>query len=166
MAKHEATPSVVDEVVASRPWCEAPADSEPPRSKVRTAIQLANSRVISIDESGGGFTVSAPGGEVELKVRITADGPILCFGAAAIEIQKAGILKLQADRLQLHAREQIEIQSHGDLSQAVAGNCTSHCEGRQNVHAGQVSVTSHRGPMTLDSTDDLAINGERVLINC
>ena len=52
------------------------------------------------------------------------------------------------------------------MSQTVAGNLVQHCEGRQELHAGELSTTSHGGPTSIDSTYDLKINGERVLINC
>ncbi|HTU63198.1 MAG TPA: hypothetical protein VMF89_32280 [Polyangiales bacterium] len=52
------------------------------------------------------------------------------------------------------------------MEQTVARNLTSHCEGRQEVHAAELCATAHKGDLVLDSTADLRVNGERVLINC
>jgi hypothetical protein len=163
MSNQEALRLIVSEPEAVEPS----PDSCPSRPVARqSGLQLGSQRSLEIDEGANGFVVRAPDGNIELQVRITPDGPVLCFAAAAIEIARTHSLKVDVDRFELCAREQIHLQSYGSLSQTVAGDCTTHCEGRQDVHAGELSVTSHRGPMTLDSTCDLAINGERVLINC
>jgi hypothetical protein len=129
-------------------------------------LELSSRHSLEIAEGGTSFSVRALDGRIELHVRITPDGPVLCFNAAAIEIAKTRTLKLDVDQLELCARERIHLQSHGNLTQTIAGNFVSHCEGRQELHASELAATSHRGPMSLESSEDVAINGERVLINC
>jgi hypothetical protein len=154
-------------LVATGPeGADAGPESQPARPISRAGVELASERSLEIAEGGSGFTLRAPNGGVELQVRITPDGPVLCFSAAALEIERTRSLKVSVDRLELRAREKLELHSQGEFSQTVAGDCSLHCEGRQDVHAGELAVTSHKGPMTLESTHDLLINGERVLINC
>lgn len=146
---------------------EASPTSRPMRLGSKASpLRLAASRSLELSEGNSSFVVRAPDGNVELKVRITDEGPVLCFSAAAIEIENTTSLKIDVDELELRAKKQLHIQSYGDFSQTVAGNSVSHCEGRQEMHAGSLAVTSHRGAMCLDSTEDLSIQGERVLINC
>jgi hypothetical protein len=60
----------------------------------------------------------------------------------------------------------LSIEASGNISQVVAGDHVTHCEGTQRVEAGGVSITSHREALSLDATYDLALQGQRVLINC
>lgn len=129
-------------------------------------LGLCYERRLEVDPSGTSFRLVAPGGEVELVVRVTSEGPVLTFRAASLEIGKTRELRVEVDELLLRARRAASIECLGGLRQRVAGESEIWCEGSLRVEAGQVSITSHTGPMALDSTQDLALNGERVLINC
>jgi len=129
-------------------------------------IQLAENRRLEVEPGGTSFRVRAPDGEVELRVRLTPEGPVLLFSAAQIEIERTKSLKVEVDSFEVCARERISLSSQGDFEQTVARDLTSHCEGRQEVHAGELAITAHKGELVLDATDDLRVNGERVLINC
>jgi hypothetical protein len=137
----------------------------PKRTLARVnGMDLAEQRTLEIDGNGLSFRLRAPDGNVELSVRITADGPVLTFTAAAIEITKAQSFKVDVDRLELRSRE-MRIEA-GCVETVVAGDSVTHCAGRHEVQADAVTLVSHGDTMVLDSTRDLAITGERVLINC
>ncbi len=128
-------------------------------------IPLAANRALEIEPGDSVLRLRAPDGQIELSVRITAEGPVLTFAAAAIEVAQIKTFTIDVERFALKARD-IKLESSGNLQQIVAGDSENHCAGRYELQAGAVSVVSHDDTMVLDSTHDLAIIGERVLINC
>jgi len=140
--------------------------SLPTREEQPTRLKLASARRLDVDPTGTSFQIQAPDGKVELTVRITAEGPVLTFAAASIEIAKTSTLKVDVDELTLRARKHAEIECLGTVSQKVIGDSVTHCEGRMQVDAAAVAVTSDKGNLSLESKHDVAINGERVLLNC
>ena len=128
-------------------------------------LPMAEQRALELDPGGGSFRLRAPNGSIELSVRITPAGPVLTFASAAIEVVETRELKIEVERFAVRARD-VQLECAGDLKQTIAGDSVTHCAGRHELQAGAVSIISHDDAMALDSTHDLVINGDRVLINC
>lgn len=155
------SPNETQPLRAVSPQVEARGSSREQDKK----IPLAADRLLEIEPGGGAMRVLARDGQIELSIRITAEGPVLCFAAAAIEVAQTKAFKIDVERFELKARD-VKLESSGNMQQIVAGDSESHCAGRYELQAGAVSLVSHDDTMVLDSTHDLAILGERVLINC
>jgi hypothetical protein len=136
-----------------------------PTSEPSTSVPLAANRTLDVASSGASFRLHAPDGTVELSVRVTEAGPVLTFSAASIEIAQTHTFKVDVQRLELRSRD-LRLESTGNVEQIVAGNSVTHCGGRHEVQADGVTLISHGDEMRLDSTQDLTLSGERVLINC
>lgn len=66
--------------------------------------------------SGESLEVRGPGGEVELRVRLTDDGPVLRLEGPRIELSATDLLKLECRRFELDATEDVAIRSGGELT--------------------------------------------------
>lgn len=135
----------------------------PPRA---TTIGLPSGRAVTVE--GGGserLVVRGPAGDVELAIRFTPAGPVLSFSAAAIELSSAGDIKMDCERLQVHARSEVVVASDGDLRESVAGARVSEVGGAASLDAHSVQIASRRGDVAVTANDDVRIDGERVLLN-
>jgi hypothetical protein len=101
--------------------------------------------------------VRGPEGEVQLSIRFTPQGPVLSFSAAAIDLKAAGTVSVDCARLDVRARDGIELRTEGDLVQSAAGAA--------RVDARRMSVEAHAGDLTLDATGDVDVHGARILLN-
>lgn len=155
--------------------CEAvnlisPAASTEPAPPAKASLRpvtiaLAAARTLEVGSSGTALRLRGPDGAIELSVRITAEGPVLHFSSASIEVAETKSFKLDVEQLELRSKD-MRVEVTGDVQQTVAGNSVTHCAGRHELQADAVTLVSHGDTMVLDATHDLAINGERVLINC
>lgn len=135
----------------------------PPRS---TTVALPSGRAVTV-ESGAGerLYVRGPAGEVELSIRFTAQGPVLNFSAAAIDLKSEGAIRMECERLDVHARSEVAVTSDGGLRETVAGARVSEVGGKSSLVAHAVEIASRRGDVAVKANDDVRIDGERVLLN-
>ena len=103
------------------------------------------------------LTIRGPAGDVELSIRFTKEGPILRFAAAAIDLESRGDIRLDCDRLEVRARERIDLASAGDLRQTAGGHCVT--EGQA------VTVHAQAGKVEIEAADDVDVHGRRILLN-
>jgi hypothetical protein len=129
-------------------------------------IELASGRRVTVEEDEQDrLTVRGPEGEVELRVRFTATGPVLTFAAAAIDLKTPGRLDLECGRLRVQSRHGVEIEAGGDLVQNIEGDHVLRAGGGSQVEAHSVEIRSRAGDVRLHANDDARIEGERVLLN-
>lgn len=129
-------------------------------------IPFASGASIDADRERERVTLRGVDGEVQLVIRMTSDGPVLSFSAAQLEIDTTQKLRVDVDQLELRARNGISVESLGPVSQRIHGESITHCDGHVQLECGSVSMTAHDGDLALDSSCDVTVNGDRVLINC
>jgi hypothetical protein len=113
---------------------------------------LPSGRRVTVEVQGQEerLVVSDAGGNVELKVRLTDQGPVLVFETARLEFASRHDMSVRCRNLALEAEQGITLRSGEDLS----------------LSGQAVSLEGRRGEVALQANDDLVINGERVLVNC
>ncbi|HXJ19462.1 MAG TPA: hypothetical protein VMT03_04445 [Polyangia bacterium] len=79
---------------------------------------------------------------VDVEIVLTAAGPVIRAAAAALEITAASDIVARCDQFRVEAR------------------------GSFSVRAGEVAVTARTGGVAIRANDDVALNGEQVLLNC
>ena len=144
-------------------WTDTAAP--PPSESADRVIRLAHGRRLDLKEDGALLLLSRDGGEVELKLRITADGPTLIFDQAGLALAGDGDLDLRCDKLRVQARGGIQLESGGDMVQRVAGDFRVDARDDARIAAQAVEVEAELGALDLKANDDLALNGLRVLLN-
>lgn len=136
----------------------APANWSAPRSGRRVRLEP--------EESGDLLTVSAPDGKVELVIRLTDEGPTVQLQAAALELFAPRDITLECGgRFRVRAREGIAIETAGPMQQRVAGALEVEVGGRSQLRARAVSVEATLGNVDVRANDDVALEGERILLN-
>jgi len=105
-------------------------------------------------------------GALELKIRITDEGPVLELDAASMVLKTSGDMSFRCKRLALEAEESIALRSGGDLEQDIGGGyrCQVGQDMEMSTQAG--SITARRGDLEVKANDDLALDGGRVMLNC
>jgi hypothetical protein len=94
-------------------------------------------------ERGALFRLQSPqGGAFEVEIVLTAEGPVIRAAAAALEITAAKEIAAHCERFSVDARESF------------------------SVRASDVAVTARAGSVAIRANDDVALNGEQVLLNC
>jgi hypothetical protein len=149
--------------VPASPVSRLLALADPPAVR---AERLASGRSVVVEEGAEDLvTVRGPEGEVELRVRFTATGPVLTFAAAAIDLKTEGRIDLDCGRLRVRSEHGIEMRSGGDLVQNVEGHHVLRADGGSTVEAHTVEIRARAGDVKLHANDDARIEGERVLLN-
>lgn len=121
-------------------------------------LDLGHGRHLLIERDGDGSTLQLldTAGVAALRIRITAEGPVLELGGD-VKIRVGGTLDLEAERLRLAGRSGVEIASGGDLDLRAAGD--AHASARQQ------ELTAELGEVRIRANDDVKLNGERILLN-
>lgn len=135
----------------------------PPRA---TTVELPSGRAVTVEAGASErLIVRGPAGAVELAIRFTEQGPVLSFSAAAIDLTSAGEIRMDCERLRVHARSEVAVTSDGDLREQIAGSRVTEVAGASTHAAHTVGITSRRGDVTVKANDDVRITGERVRLN-
>jgi uncharacterized protein (DUF2345 family) len=101
--------------------------------------------------------VRSPTGQIELSVRFTEQGPVLSFAGAALDLVSPGAVTLDCGSLRVRARDDITLETSGDIVQNAKGALRS--------EADDVSVRSRVGDLKLVANDDVIVEGERIRLN-
>jgi hypothetical protein len=150
-----------------------PDTSEPRIMNVRAVAHTRSGHDIYLEEpdarkepaTATRLVVRGPSGEIQLKIELTADGPVLRFHEAALELQVEGNLRIESERLSLHGRSQVEIRSGGDLQQHAQGHLDASAGGRARLAGHDVRVAATRGDVGIKANDDVRVDGERIWLN-
>jgi hypothetical protein len=132
-----------------------------------TSVTLPSGRRLEAELDAGGadlLRIRARDGQCVLTVRITDEGPVLSFSGAAIELD-ARRLDIACDDLRLRVAGGAEIAVGGDVESHVAGRASHRIEGDLRTAAHSMALAAHPGGITIDANDDVALKGERVLLN-
>jgi hypothetical protein len=135
------------------------------RDNETTNISLPNGRVLTLVERTRALHISDRDGVVELEIELHEAGPVVRVRASALHVEASGSLSVGCERFELRAREGIQLTSDRDLTASVAGDLDLRA-GRHARWEGQsVRVRASRGEAQLEASDDVRIDGERILLN-
>lgn len=103
----------------------------------RSGHELAVER----DGENEALLIRAVDGDCVLRIEMTADGPVVRLQGSALEVTAATTLALRAEQLQIEATS-ANIAVEHDLT-----------------------LTSRKGGITVDASDDVDVSGERIRLN-
>ena len=139
----------------------------PRRTAAGRSLALRDGGRVRLAKEPGGETitvVSADGG-VRLEVLLTTGGTVLRIAGPKVSIEAEGELALRCARFEVQA-EAIALGASGDVTLS-AGRGLDLRAGHDAAFSAQaVTVEARRGDFALAANDDVALNGERVLLNC
>ncbi len=120
---------------------------------------------LSTEPAGETLRVVSAGGEVRLEVLVTPEGAVLRLAGPRVSIEAEGALAVRCASFEVRA-EQISLGASGEVSLAAGRGLELHAGHDALVSAQAVKVEARRGELALQANDDVALNGERVLLNC
>jgi hypothetical protein len=158
---------------ADKPGVEQAALAARPRADVAQAerqpltMTLPSGRSIEAASDSGDDTlrIFAPGGTCVLTVQLTAEGPVLRFEGASLQIAATKRLELSCEELAVRASGAAAIDVGGDLEERVGGSARRAVRGTATTAATRVDLEAMPGGIDLRANDDVRIQGERVLLN-
>jgi hypothetical protein len=118
-----------------------------------------------VDRALGTVQIASPDGMVELSVRCTAQGCVLSFANAQLELSTAGRLDVRCRELVVEAEQRLELNSGGDYSSRIGGSSSTNVSGRLEADADELFLHTQRGDALIKANDYVRLVGEKVLLN-
>lgn len=118
-------------------------EQEDSESSGERTTYLKHGRTVAVSETGAEDVVEirASSGAVELRVRITEDGPVLSMEAVKLELRGTESVAVECKTFKVDAAEGVEVATRGEL----------------RMHSEK--------DMTVESTGDIRINGKTIWLN-
>lgn len=131
------------------------------------SLALRDGGRVRLSKAAGGeaLTVVSADGELRLEVVLTPNGAVLRFAGPRVTIEAGGELALRCARFEVRA-ESIALGATGEVAIAAGRGLELHAGHDAALSAQAVKVEARRGELALQASDDVALNGERVLLNC
>lgn len=138
-----------------------------------TSISLTGGRSLAIGDQAKTLSIHSPQGEIEIEIELRDTGPIVRVRAAALQVETRGELALECERFKVRARDGIHLASQGDIRLAGTGDIKASARGDLDMRAsGQahwegkgVRIRARKGEAQIEASDNVRVEGERVLLN-
>jgi hypothetical protein len=113
---------------------------------------LAAAHTLQIQRSpeADDLRILAPGGTLSLSIRVSEQGVELLLAGASLVLRSTGEISLDAEVIRMRGRSGIEIDGGTSLA----------------LRAEEQRVVATRGNVDIEASDDVALDGERILLNC
>jgi hypothetical protein len=125
----------------------SPEEVETEASESRD-VYLREGRTLSITEQSGGDLVEirSASGLVELRIKLTEEGPVLQMEAARLQLKATESVEIESKRVEIRATETVAMRSAGTLEVTAATDLLIEAQGETCVK-GQ--------PIELNPVDDV-----------
>ncbi len=119
------------------------ADQQEPRLESRVIPLESGRKVIVRSEGNEEFVeVASPEGQLELKVRLTEEGPVISLESVRLEMKAEESISLKSRKVQVHAENEVSLVSDGTLN-----------------------IGSEKD-MDIRSPEDVWVTGKMIYLNC
>lgn len=107
------------------------------------SVYLKHGRTLSVTSEGMDelIEIRASSGNMELRIRMTEDGPVLQLEAVKLAVKATESIDLECKTFKIEATESVEIASKGDMK------------------------VSSEGEMNIESTADVRVRGDKIWLN-
>jgi hypothetical protein len=130
------------------------------------SAQFASGRSVTMEDGAPErLVVRSPSGLVELSIRFTPGGPVLSFASAALDLEASGALRIACAKLEVTAREGIEVKAGGSVKAEVEGDHLLAVSGASRVEADSIAMRARLGDVAIKANDDVRVDGERIFLN-
>jgi hypothetical protein len=118
------------------------ATTETPEPPMETPRLLPSGRsvVVKLTKDGEEVQVRSPAGEVEVRITLSDNGPVVRLSGARLELEAVDTVAVNCRNLEVHTEESTQLSSAGDLR-----------------------LTGQE--MRLRTTDDMHLNGKIIHLN-
>ena len=90
----------------------------------RREIYLRDGRTLSVEQSGTDelVEVRSSSGQVELRIRLTEDGPVLQMESARLQLKASEAVEIESKRVEIRATETVQIASKDEVKVDAEGD--------------------------------------------
>lgn len=120
-------------------------------------------RIEASDAASDQLVIRDVDGEVELRVILTPQGPILKLKGARVELD-ADVLGLRCRELEVDVSGAARLQANS-IETKIVGDQQLEVGGRSRLQARSVAVEAVLGGIELRANDDVEVEGERIWLN-
>jgi hypothetical protein len=106
------------------------------------AVGLAHGRLLTVDSAGAEqfVEIRAASGIVELRVKITEDGPVLLIEGVRISLKAAESVQVDCPRFTVTTSHSIEMASQGTIQVSGAGDVCVDAKGEVHVKGEMIHL--------------------------
>lgn len=117
-------------------------EQEDERGEERS-VYLQHGRTLAVSAAGTTevIEIRAAGGQVELRIRMTEDGPVLQLDGVKLAVNAAESIQMQCKTFSVQASESVEIASKGGVA------------------------VKAEAEMDIESTKDVRVRGDKIFLN-
>lgn len=118
-------------------------DSHEEERSDERSVYLEHGRTLAVASDGVSETIEirASSGQVELRIRMTEEGPVLQLDGVRLQVNAAEAVEMKCKKFSVDASESVEIASRGG-----------------------VEVKSE-SEMTIESSEDVRVRGDKIWLN-
>lgn len=89
----------------------------------RREIYLREGRTLSVEQTGTDdlVEVRSSSGQVELRIRLTEDGPVLQMESARLQLKASESVEIESKRIALRATESVKLESENEIKAEAEG---------------------------------------------
>ena len=90
----------------------------------RREIYLREGRTLSVEQSGTDelVEVRSSSGQVELRIRLTEEGPVLQMESARLQLKASEAVEIESKRVEIRATETVQIASKDEVKVDAEGD--------------------------------------------
>src|SRR6185295_14718778 len=83
----------------------------------RREVYLREGRTLSVESAGNEelVEVRSSSGQVELRIRLTEEGPVLQMESARLQIKASEAVEIESKRIELRASETVQLSSDNEV---------------------------------------------------
>lgn len=128
-----------------------PSDADAPETAPKVhALAAAHTLQIERGAEADELRIRDPGGTLSLSIRVSERGVELQLSGADLVLRSSGEIALDAEVIRMRGRAGVEIDGGQALS----------------LRAEEQTLTATRGNVDIEASDDVALDAERILLNC
>ncbi len=106
------------------------------------ARQLPSGRTVHVHSADGReeIEIRSPGGEMEVRIALTPQGPVLQLRGARLEIDSTDTVAVNCRSFEINAADAVKIQTAGDVDVAGAGELRMKMSGQAWIDGDYVNL--------------------------
>jgi hypothetical protein len=96
----------------------------PEETSDRREIYLREGRTLSVEQSGADelVEVRSSSGQVELRIRLTEEGPVLQMESARLQLKASEAVEIESKRVEIRATETVQVTSKDEVKVDAEGD--------------------------------------------
>jgi hypothetical protein len=96
----------------------------PAETSDRREIYLREGRTLSVEQSGADelVEVRSSSGQVELRIRLTEEGPVLQMESARLQLKASEAVEIESKRVEIRATETVQVTSKDEVKVDAEGD--------------------------------------------